>query len=97
MFINNSFQSIKQGRFRNEINDQWHKVGKSLKKETKGTQEVAKPLDSLVIIEPYDDEDEFYYQKLANEYQQVIFLPKDNGIVTVMPDGNGVSKRKKTI
>ena len=89
------FNLLNKDAFRNEINDQWHKVGKSaLKKETKGTQEVAKPtLDSLVIIEPYVYKDKFDYQKLANEYQQVIFLP--NGKGTVMPDGNGVSKEKK--
>lgn len=69
------FHLLNKDAFRNEINDQWHKVGKSaLEKEARGNQEVAKPtLDSLVIIEPYVDG--FKYNELANEFHQVFFLP----------------------
>lgn len=74
------FNLLNKDAFRNEINDQWHKVGKSaLEKEARDNQEVAKPtLDSLVIIEPFVDG--FKYNELANDYQQVIFLPNKTKI-----------------
>ena len=74
------FHLLNKDAFRNEINDQWHKVGKSaLEKEARGNQEVAKPtLDSLVIIEPYVDG--FKYNELANEFHQVFFLPNKTKI-----------------
>ena len=77
---------INKGEIRSDIHDQWHKVGKQyVNSKTKGNNYM---LDSMIILEKYQENRTADYIKLARKSNTYIFFP-DNSKETNFTSKNG--------